>query len=141
MIVSDHSPCTVELKCLDDGDFGRAWGGIASVQLGLPLIWTAARERGHTLADLARWMATAPDDRIGLRHKGRIEVGADADLTVCDPDAQFTVDPAALRHRNPVCAYTGQRLHGVVRRVWLRGARLDPDDEPHGRLLTRSDSS
>lgn len=137
MIVSDHSPCTVELKRLESGDFGQAWGGVASVQLGLSLVWTAARGRGHTLADVVRWMATAPADRVGLRHKGRIALGADADLTVLAPDVEFTVDPRALRHRNPVSAYAGQRLCGVVRRTWLRGELVDPDGEPRGRLLTR----
>ena len=79
-VVSDHSPCTADLKQRGGGDFGEAWGGIASVQLGLPAVWTGARARGHALADVVRWMATAPADRVGLAHKGRIEVGADADL-------------------------------------------------------------
>jgi allantoinase len=134
MVVSDHSPCTPELK---RGDFASAWGGIASLQLGLPLVWTAARARGHTLADVVRWMASNPADRVGLAHKGRIAVGADADLAVLDPDAAFTVDPARLRHRHPVSPYTGRRLTGVVRATWLRGERIDPDGPPRGRLLRR----
>jgi allantoinase len=137
MIVSDHSPSTVELKQLGSGDFGSAWGGIASVQLGLPAVWTAARRRGHTLVDVARWMATGPADRVGLTGKGRIALGADADLVVLDPDEDFVVDPAALRHRNPVSAYAGRRLTGAVRSSWLRGERVDDADEPRGRLLTR----
>jgi allantoinase len=137
MIVSDHSPCTVELKRLDTGDFGAAWGGIASLQLGLPLIWTAARERGFTLVDVVRWMSTNPADRVGMAHKGRIEVGADADLCVFDLDAEFVVDPTLLRHKNPVCAYAGQRLTGVVQQAWLRGERIEPDGRAHGRLLMR----
>jgi allantoinase len=136
-IVSDHSPCTAELKRLDSGDFADAWGGIASLQLGLPVIWTSARARGHNLADVVRWMATNPADRVGLAHKGRIEVGADADLVVLDPDAEFVVDPAQLLHKNPVCPYTGRRLAGVVRQTWLRGARIDPHGPAAGRLLTR----
>ena len=137
MIVSDHSPCTMELKRLDTGDFATAWGGIASVQLGLPLIWTAARSRGHTLADVVRWMATRPADRVGLGQKGRIEPGADADLCVFDPDAEFVVDPNQLLHKNPISAYAGRRLTGTVRETWLRGRRVDPDGPAHGRLLTR----
>lgn len=137
MVVSDHSPCTVELKRLDTGDFGAAWGGIASVQLGLPVVWTAARRRGHTLADVVRWMATRPADRIGLRHKGRIAPGADADLCVFDPDAEFVVDPSRLLHKHPISAYAGLRLTGTVRQTWLRGRRVEADAPPHGRLLTR----
>ncbi len=138
MIVSDHSPCTADLKRRDTGDFAAAWGGIASLELGLPVIWTAARARGHGLGDVARWMARAPADRVGLHHKGRIEVGADADLVVFDPDAEFVVDPARLHQRNPVSAYAGQRLAGVVGQTWLRGERVDPDGgAAHGRLIER----
>jgi allantoinase len=137
LIVSDHSPCTLDLKRLDSGDFAAAWGGIASVQLGLPVVWTAARARGHTLADVVRWMAANPADRVGLRRKGRIEAGADADLVVFAPDEEFVVDPQRLLHRNPISAYAGQRLAGTVRHTWLRGRRVDPDAGPHGQLLRK----
>jgi allantoinase len=137
MVVSDHSPCTVDLKRRGDGDFGQAWGGIASVQLGLSAVWTQARRRGVDLLYVVHWMATAPADRVGLPWKGRIEVGADADLCVFAPDAEFVVDPARLAHRNPVTAYAGRRLHGVVRGSWLRGTRVGPRAAPHGQLLEK----
>ncbi|WP_053204184.1 allantoinase AllB [Jiangella muralis] len=132
-VVSDHSPCTAELKAQGGGDFGAAWGGIASVQLGLPAVWTAARARNHPLVDVVRWMAAAPADRIGLRHKGRIAAGADADLVRFAPDEEFVVDVAKLHHRNPVSAYAGRRLTGVVRETWLRGRPVA--DTPQGQLL------
>ncbi|WP_028651875.1 allantoinase AllB [Nocardioides halotolerans] len=140
-VVSDHSPCTVDLKRRGGGDFGEAWGGIASVQLGLPAVWTGARERGHALVDVVRWMATATADRVGLAHKGRIEVGADADLVRFAPDEEFTVDVTRLHHRNPVSAYAGRRLAGVVRETWLRGVPVADGDEqsPRGRLLRRGE--
>jgi allantoinase len=137
LVVSDHSPCTVELKQRGGGDFGAAWGGIASVQLGLPAVWTGAQARGHSLVDVVRWMASAPADRVGLTSKGRIEVGADADLVRFAPDEEFTVDVAALHHRNPVSAYAGRRLRGVVRETWLRGKVVG--DAPAGRLLRRGE--
>ncbi len=137
-VVSDHSPCTPELKRRETGDFSAAWGGIASVQLGLPVIWTAARERGHRLADVVDWMARRPADLVGLRRKGRIEVGADADLVAFDPEGTFVVDPATLYHRNPVTPYAGKTLRGLVRTTWLRGREVT--GEPHGRMLTREDA-
>jgi allantoinase len=118
------------------GDFGLAWGGIASIQVSLPAVWTAARARGHTLTEVVRWMATGPADRVGLHHKGRIELGADADLVVLAPDEEFVVDVGALAHKNPVSAYAGRRLSGVVRRTWLRGTLVSPDTLPRGRFLS-----
>ena len=137
-VVSDHSPCTTALKQRGGGDFGEAWGGISSVQLGLPAVWTGARARGHALVDVVRWMATAPADRVGLTLKGRIEVGADADLVRFAPDEEFTVDVEKLHHRNPVSAYAGRRLAGVVRETWLRGTPVT-EDAPRGRLLRRGE--
>jgi allantoinase len=137
-VVSDHSPCTPELKRQDTGDFAAAWGGIASVQLGLPVIWTAARARGHSLADVVSWMARRPADLVGLTGKGRLAVGADADLVAFDPDATFVVDPTRLHHRNPVTPYAGKELRGVVKRTWLRG-NVVTGDAPGGRFLTRED--
>ena len=136
VVVSDHSPCTPDLKRLDVGDFGLAWGGISSLQLGLSAVWTGARARGHGLADVVRWMADGPARLVGLPRKGRLEVGADADLCVFAPDESWVVDPARLHHRNPVTPYAGSTLDGVVRSTWLRGERVDLET-PRGRLLVR----
>lgn len=138
MVVTDHSPSPPELKALGTGSLDEAWGGISSLQLGLAATWTAARERGHALADVVRWMATAPADLAGLPGKGRIAVGADADLVALAPDQAFTVEPARLRHRHPLTPYSGRKLTGVVRRTWLHGDPVDPDAAPRGRLLVRS---
>jgi allantoinase len=135
MIVSDHSPSPPELKRLEVGDFGEAWGGIASLQVGLPVVWTESRRRGHGLAQVVGWMAQAPAARVGLRRKGRIAPGADADLVVFAPDEPYTV--GELHHRHAVTPYAGRPLTGVVRRTWLRGAPAD--GTPRGRLLRRGE--
>ena len=137
-IVSDHSPCTPELKLPDSGDFASAWGGIASLQLGLPVVWTQARS-GFQLDDLVRWMAQRPADIVGLPRKGRIAVGYDADLVAFAPEETFIVDPVRLHHRHPVTPYAGRRLYGVVHTTWLRGVPVG--GEPRGTLLSRSDPS
>ncbi len=132
MVVTDHSPAPWTLK--DTGDLATAWGGISSIQLSLPVVWTAAREREVTLTDLARWMAERPADLAGLPQKGRLAVGADADLIAFAPDDAFTVRGEELRHRHPQTPYEGRTLYGVVRRTWLRGHTVDPA-APHGRWL------
>ncbi len=137
-VVSDHSPCTPELKRLDTGDFGNAWGGIAGLQVALPAVWTQARARGFTLADVTRWMSAAPAALAGLDRKGGLVVGRDADLAVFAPDEAFVVDAATLRHRNPITPYAGRTLTGVVRSTWLRGREL-VGDRCVGRLLARTD--
>lgn len=121
MVVSDHSPCPPAMKQLDAGDFATAWGGIASLQLGLPVMWTGARARGIGLDRVAEWMSGAPAALAGLAAKGRIAPGCDADLVVFRPEAEFVVDPATLYHRHTVTPYAGARLRGVVATTYLRG--------------------
>jgi allantoinase len=143
-IVSDHSPCTPELKRMDVGDFGEAWGGISSLQLGLPAIWTEARRRGHALTDVIRWMSEHPAAQAGLRRKGAIAVGKDADFAVFAPDDSMIVDPARLHHKNAVTPYAGRTLSGRVRSTWLRGTDIsgdvDSNGDRHGRLLRRGEA-
>jgi len=138
-VVSDHSPSTIDLKQLGTGDFGTAWGGIASLQLGLPAVWTEARRRGFTLNDVVRWMAAAPAAQTGLATKGSIQVGYDADFCVLAPDETFTVDAQKLHHKNAITPYDGRTLTGVVRSTWLRGEPVDLAADPRGRLLTRGE--
>ena len=129
------------MKHLDTGDFLRAWGGIASLQIALAAAWTGASARGHSLNQLAQWMCRAPARLAGLARKGVIEVGADADLVVWDPDAEFAVDARRLHHRHYMTPYDGRRLRGVVERTYLRGQvvsrRAEPSPVPVGRRLTR----
>ena len=121
LVASDHSPAPPALKCLEAGDFVRAWGGVASLELALAATWTGARAHGRDLQDLARWLAGRPARLAGLTSKGAIIPGADADLVVFDPDAQFTVEPSRLRQRHPITPYAGMTLCGVVRQTFVRG--------------------
>lgn len=138
-IVSDHSPSTLDLKDLENGDFGVAWGGVSSLQLGLSLIWTEARRRGVPLERVVEWMSTKPAQRAGLRSKGKLSLGYDADLVVFAPDDAFVVDAAKLHHKNPITPYQGKALSGKVRRTFLRGTAVD-FETPHGRLIRRGES-
>ncbi|WP_341947319.1 allantoinase AllB [Microbacterium sp. LWH11-1.2] len=135
-IVSDHSPSTLDLKDLDNGDFAVAWGGVASLQLGLSLIWTEARQRGLTLETVVSWMSERPAQFAGLTGKGRIAPGYDADFSVFAADDAYVVDVNKLHHKNPLTPYHGKALAGVVRKTWLHGEVID-FETPRGRLLRR----
>ncbi len=139
MIVSDHSPCAPELKQQERGDFAAAWGGISSVQFLLPVVWTEARERGHELMALSRWLSAAPSELAGLDdRKGRLATGLDADLVVWSPEETFTVTADAIHHRHKLTPYLGETLHGVVKQTWVRGVRVHADGTfgpPSGRWL------
>lgn len=135
-IVSDHSPCPREMKLRETGDFMKAWGGIASLQLRLPVIWTEARRRGFSLLDLTRWLCTNPARQVSLEpQKGSIAIGHDADIVIWNPDAQFTVTPSILKHRHKITPYAGEVLSGVVQQTFLRGQKIT--DAPLGHMLLR----
>ena len=121
-VATDHSPAPPDLKQLASGDFTTAWGGIASLQFALPVLWTAARRHGATLSDLTRWLSANPAKLIGLSHrKGQIAVGFDADLLVLDDEKTFVVQPDMILHKHKVSPYICQELAGVVEMTFLRG--------------------
>jgi allantoinase len=136
LVVSDHSPATPAMKHTGTGDFGPAWGGISSLQIGLPLIWTAARRKGFSLPDVATWMSERPAQLAGLRKKGRIAPGYDADFCIFVPDDPLLVDPAMIQHKHPLTPYAGRTLTGVVSGSILRGELIDLE-RPRGALLRR----
>jgi allantoinase len=122
MVGTDHSPCPPALKRMSDGNFQTAWGGIASLSVALPVVWTEAHRRGFGLEDIARWMAQKPAQLAGCDgSKGRLATGYDADFVVFDPEAEFTVSKDRLHQRHAVSPYLGERLLGVVKRTYLRG--------------------
>ncbi|KAI5863744.1 allantoinase [Durotheca rogersii] len=159
-VVSDHSPCTPELKLLpphldtarappmhhtdsgidmtaDDerdagekphtGDFFAAWGGIASVGLGLPVLYTAARERGAALdiVDIVRLCCAATARQVGLAHrKGGLRAGLDADVCVFDDAETWVLRQSAMLWRNRCSPWEGKQFAGRVRETWLRGRKV-----------------
>src|ERR1700720_2009949 len=142
MIATDHSPCPPEMKQQATGDFLDAWGGIASLQLSLPSVWTEAKRRGFSLTHLAKWLCEAPARLAGLDHqKGAIVPGRDADLVIWNPDASFTVDPAQLHHRHKPTPYAGRDLIGIVEATFLRGVKIFERNKfcaaPAGQVLLR----
>jgi allantoinase len=121
-VVSDHSPCPPEMKLRAQGDFMNAWGGISSLQLRLPIVWTDARARGFTVEQMVRWLCARPAQQVGFGHlKGAIKSGADADIVIWNPDAEFRVDAAMLEHRHKLTPYAGELLHGVIEKTLVRG--------------------
>ena len=122
LVATDHSPCPPKMKQLDEGNFQKAWGGIASLSVALPVMWTAAQKRGFTLSDIARWMADQPAKLAGCREqKGQLAPGYDADILVFAPEEEFVVTEEKLHYRHRVSPYLGERLRGVVQKTFLRG--------------------
>jgi allantoinase len=122
MVTTDHSPCPPAMKRRDEGRWDLAWGGIASLGLALPVLWTGMRQRGIGLERIGKWMAAEPAKLAGLgERKGAIAVGADADFAIFDADAEWTVMEEDLHFRHKLSPYLGVQLRGRVRETWLRG--------------------
>jgi allantoinase len=141
-VVSDHSPCPPELKCLDSGDFSKAWGGISSLDLGLPLLWTEAQARGFAITDVARWLAEAPSRLVKLHErKGSLAPKKDADIILWDPETPYTLAPEHLGTRHKCTPYLGRTLRGRVHAAYLKGRLAYQDglwqEHPHGEALYR----
>jgi allantoinase len=142
-VATDHSPATPALKELESGNLMKAWGGIASIQLALPVLWTAAEQRGFGIHDVVKWLCTNPAYLIGKsQSKGMIAVGMDADFAVLDPEATFTVDAKQLHHRHKITPYHGEKLKGVIRQTWLAGEKVYTDNHflqlNKGKILFRN---
>lgn len=141
LVATDHSPCPTAMKQMERGDFRAAWGGISSVSLALPVVWTEARRRGLALTDVVRWMAEGPARLSGCQEKkGRLAVGSDADFVVFDSEAEWSVTEAQLYYHHPVSPYLGKNLMGKVLMTFLRGECVFKEGtfpaKPSGRAYT-----
>jgi len=122
MVTTDHSPCPPAMKRRDEGLWNHAWGGIASLGLALPVLWTAMQQRGVAIDHIGKWMSTAPARLAGLAgRKGALAPGMDADFAVFDPETSWTVAPSDLHFRHKLSPYLGAKLRGRVRETWMRG--------------------
>ncbi len=142
MVVSDHSPCTANLKLTELGDFMEAWGGISTLQFGLPVLWTQASKRGFTLSDISRWTSAAPARLAGLdKQKGSLAPGYDADIVIWHPEKEFQVRPELIHFKNKLTPYEGMNMLGVVESTYVRGVKVfDKGEfaaEPSGNLLVK----
>jgi len=125
----------------EQGDFMKAWGGISSLQLRLPIIWTEANERGFSIEQLTEWLCAAPARQVGLNLKGSLKPGADADIVIWNPDREFKVEASMIQHRHKLTPYAGEVLRGVVEKTFLRGQMVYDDGEfvsgRFGRMVLR----
>ena len=139
-IVSDHSPCTPELKLLKEGNFDKAWGGISSLQFGLSAVWSEAKKRGHSLAQVSEWMSKRPAQFLGLaKRKGSLEEGMDADIVVFDSEKSFKIEQSMIEHRHKVTPHEGRIFTGQVQQTFVRGIKVydqgNFSKEPSGKAL------
>ncbi|KYR03080.1 allantoinase [Tieghemostelium lacteum] len=130
MVVSDHSPCTPNLKLLDQGDFMKAWGGISSLQLGLSIVWTEAKKRGIPFSIMSQIMCDEPAKLVNINdRKGSIKVGRDADFVIWAPNQSFTVDQSTMLVKNQYSPYHSSKLYGKVQLTILRGQVIFRHDQ------------
>lgn len=144
MVVSDHSPCTPELKRFDSQDFGLAWGGISSLQFTLPLLWTEGQKHGATLPQISKWISQNPSQMAGLeKRKGKISIGWDADFAVFDPTVKWTIQHSNTEHKNKGSPYQGRQVQGKVVKTFLRGKMVYDQgqfsEKPLGHFLLKGD--
>ncbi len=138
LVATDHSPCPPAMKRIEEGNFKTAWGGISSLSVALPVMWTEASRRGFTLMDIAHWMAEGPAKLAGCQaRKGRIAAGNDADLVVFDPDTEFVLTEEQLHYRHAVSPYVGETLRGVVKATYLRGQAVFAEGRFPGKPMGR----
>jgi allantoinase len=124
-VATDHSPAPPSTRELKSGDFIKAWGGIASLQFALPVLWTAARKQNCSIVDILKWLSERPAVLLGIqKSKGKIQKGFDADLVVWNAEKQFTVTEEIIHHKHKITPYLNEKLYGAVEQTYLRGIKV-----------------
>ncbi len=141
-IVTDHSPTTPELKKMESGNLKEAWGGIASIQFSLPVVWTKAKQRGFTIENISKLMSTTIAHFIGQTNKGKIKKGYDADITVWNPEEKFVVEKSKIQYRHKISPYVGEELYGVIKQTYVGGKKVYENGNfislPQGKILLKN---
>jgi len=143
-VVTDHSPATPDLKRIDSGNLKEAWGGIASIQFSLPVVWTAGKKRNLELSKLASLMSENVAEFIGFGNsKGQLKIGYDADIVVWNPAESFTVKSTDIHYRHKISPYVGEELKGVIKQTYVGGKKVFENGNflslPQGKILYRKD--
>jgi dihydroorotase len=118
VICTDHAPHAVEKKMQE---LDRAPFGIIGLETALSLVITRLIEPGHLdWSEAIAKMTINPAQILGIK-KGTLQVGADADVTIIDPNAQWVVDPGRFRSKSRNTPFDGWELHGRAQMTIVGG--------------------
>jgi allantoinase len=144
-LASDHSPAPPEWKQLQTGDFFKAWGGISGLQFTLSILYSEGQRRGLSLEKLIPLLTINPAYFLGLEdNKGKLQEGFDADITVWDDTARFTITEENTQHKHKASPYLHKTCNGKVIHTFVNGVQVVENSKikslDQGKLLLRSNS-
>lgn len=124
-VTSDHSPAPLSMKQDPDNNIFNIWGGITGAQNNVDLFYDVAVRSGRlSILEFTKLIAQGPAELFGLKNKGQISIGYDADFTFLDPDQSYIEKPEDLYYKNPHSAYIGRKINARVTQTILRGKTI-----------------